>query len=343
MHAETSDEVVIVDFASPAVAEGNMTVHATWAILEFRDSPQATLSIDTSSQATFNYVNKTWVTNYHDAIGGAEMPLPDGTGVRKGQLLPFSATWNSLGFVGIRADDITIDVASQTGEFSPWTRGPLPNSGKGLDDAVSVWAAEPDGPQVTGEITNAHAVRLQIRGISGMEFLGAQVSCSASFCPTGGHISHDTVATTTIERFNFERITDVSGQGELSANPLRLRFGGPSLGLDLAGAMRFPKAEISGDCDCQLDENATLSLAGFFQLATLTPNGNGRMTSSVRGEAVQAYADESSLAIPALERKRIVTATAVGLATVFVLAKLLLPLFTRLSKQEALEHPKRQK
>jgi predicted transcriptional regulator len=210
----------------------------------------------------------------------------------------------------------------------------------GNDDAVSTWAADLDQDQVFGEMVNPTSFNLAVAGLQAIELLGAEVSCTGGTCPTGGETSRQSLGGAVLEQWSFERITGLSGTAQMSASPVRVRMGGATLDVEANGAIRLPKAELDGRCECDLEPDSTLTLEGEFALTGLSAGPQGRMNTVLSGDNVAAFSDERLIIIPNLARNAVVTGA--GLAAIVIAVKLALGLFTRLTKQEALEHPKRQ-
>jgi predicted transcriptional regulator len=135
-------------------------------------------------------------------------------------------------------------------------------------------------------------------------------------------------------------------QVSIAGRAMTVLAGGPSLDLDVEGWVRLPLAAGDPACgECVNPENQTLFAQGQIRLAGLrTSDEQGELSADFSGNLTMAKFDEEpvdpiALLGPGAAVAGVVAATAV----VGILAKVLLGgLFTKLSKEKALEHPRRQ-
>jgi DNA-binding transcriptional ArsR family regulator len=130
----------------------------------------------------------------------------------------------------------------------------------------------------------------------------------------------------------------------LEAQPRMVLVGGPDIDLLIDGWLRMPKAS-GGACASCIAEGSTLQTTGSISLAHLRSTENGRLSGLLGGDLQSARADEAAVDPSAIlgniPAAVVVTAAAVGIV---LLVKVLFgALFTRMTGEEALEHPNRKK
>lgn len=139
------------------------------------------------------------------------------------------------------------------------------------------------------------------------------------------------------EKFTFERL-----EGELSLSArLELQhvvLAGPSIDVTNEGETTLPAADGKPCNDCTHISGQTIRIEGVAQFANLRPEGAG-FSAGLTGDFQRARLDETWVSPSRLGQVGAATAAALGLAVVVKIV--FATLFTRLSKQEALEHPKR--
>lgn len=333
---------VDLDFASPATLSGNLAVETTWAIIEMSPGSRAALFSTGSPSVIVHYTNLTW-SEFDLGQNHIELPHSVAYSQHEQSLAEFIATWPTGGYLGIRSTNLVVQVENVDGEFSVLQPGGFQiHTSPTNPDWYTPWASTSNVPMMYFETLKSRPGSTLVTGSDGVffEFLGADIDCQASSCPTGGEIESTVIGPSTSNSVSFERIGPISGPFEYVGSPARMLTGAAQISASIAGKVRFPQAVI-GDCACGLEGDQTLALSGELTLVGLRPAENGRVQTSIHGEAFSARIDENSIPILALLGMQ--TASAVATLAVLAALKLLLPLFTRLSKQQALEHPKRQR
>jgi predicted transcriptional regulator len=133
----------------------------------------------------------------------------------------------------------------------------------------------------------------------------------------------------------FHEFQSQLGNVRLRANGIEVLLGGANMDLHGFGTARLPM--VGGTCsECT---NQTWTIRGSFGLTNLTGGqGGGLLKADYSGQLQSLRLDEANVPVPPLAG--ILGATA--LVTISTLLKFLIaPFFTRLSKDQALEHPRR--
>lgn len=198
----------------------------------------------------------------------------------------------------------------------------------------STWAST--GP-IGGTLLNAE-------GLSKMEVHGISMSCNG--CPNGSDRAIEMYraggATVESRALAFHEFTTSDGNLQLSATPSFIAFGGAAPDFFVDGHARLPEVEGISCAQCKAGEQ-TLSISGALEFHGLAINEGGRAVATLRGEFSGARIDEAPLAVENLGAARVAIATAATVGLLAAIKFLAIPLFTRLSKAEALEHPNRQR
>jgi predicted transcriptional regulator len=195
---------------------------------------------------------------------------------------------------------------------------------------------------------NAHSrdLRLSASGVSYVEWTGLAVDCHSGACPTGGGWHPSTgIPEASVEAVYYEAFQLKTGHIELQGTAAASLFMGPSISLDVNGWARLPDVSDVPQCPgCSVAPNRTLAVGGDMRLADITPQAKDRASVILTGQITAAKLDESVLDPSVFGQSTLalgavaVVAAAVGLAGK-ILAGIL---FTKLSKEKALEHPRRQ-
>ncbi|MFA5944114.1 MAG: winged helix-turn-helix transcriptional regulator [Candidatus Thermoplasmatota archaeon] len=202
--------------------------------------------------------------------------------------------------------------------------------------AVVVWTnANADSPSFSVSTLNPTVVETSGIGFSCMQ--------NSDFCPDGRDRSTQTPPNTKVETrtLSFHRFEGRSGQLNVSGRAQIVAGGSNVMDLELDGTARFPLAAF--DCfECNGPELETLKVSGKIALDGLAASNQGRMDAEFRGNLVAAKIDERGINPELLlQNTSLVAATAAGAGLLFILKFLLAPFFTRLTKEQALEHPRR--
>lgn len=187
---------------------------------------------------------------------------------------------------------------------------------------------------------------VQAFGVRLLETHGVRFSCDefdAGACPSGQDVETSSFGTSdiggTLTTRKFHEFA--FSEGTLYANLTRAFIATGSNGFDLnvEGSTKLPLANAQG-CPVQCPKNQTLKLVGFVTLSNLTREDNGAISARlITGEATFSL-DE--IAVGSWNGRSLPIAAAAATAGALALLKwLVAPLFTRLSKEQALEHPRR--
>lgn len=186
-------------------------------------------------------------------------------------------------------------------------------------------------------------IQLRDLPVDAVEWFNMDVACSAAGdCPSGGGPYQIDVAfagtTASSTSHVFERL---EAPALLTAHlpSVAMAVGGATLDVSVDGRVHLPVAAGTTCPDCPPLQDQTLALSGEISLTQVRHSGDG-FVATVDGRFDSARIDETWVSPESL---RGASAMAVAVVGAGLLLKLgLAPLFTRLSKQEALEHPKRQ-
>lgn len=227
--------------------------------------------------------------------------------------------------------------ALEAGEDVRTTIQAGPFSERGFSSEMS---EVPFGPMFMG------AGPTQIAGLTwavhAVEWFDMDVSCSAVYqCPDGGGYSASRFGaqgtSTGYDEYRFDKILApaiVSLESDFS----RMALGSSIFDLSVRGIVELPYASLE-ECDqCPLISGQNLHLSGEILLRGIQVS-QGRMAATLTGNLTSARVDETWVDPQTLGKFGTAAATAVGIGLVIKL--LALPLFTRLAKAKALEHPNR--
>lgn len=183
--------------------------------------------------------------------------------------------------------------------------------------------------------------------VTAVELHNFEFACDEPECPSGSDRSITSQgvgpAEVQVRQLRFHRI-EGEGRIEVSGHALAaLGGGGTEMQVAIEGRGRFPLASIANTCSsCRTLQDQTLVFEGDATLAGIRPNQDGRFESRFQVSANAIRIDEASVKPEDLFGSEALVAASVAAASVLALIKfLLMPLFTRLSKDQALEHPRR--
>jgi predicted transcriptional regulator len=222
------------------------------------------------------------------------------------------------------------DFLTESRESGAWIRSQCPTGQAAVLRAVAASASS--------------GFELEAEGVTAVEWFGAGVSCTSSWCPDGGGqtvltvplpMGRDVSDTT----YSYSHMESPTGRLQASGSALVMVTGGKKIDVDVQGWIRLAGAHAT--CQSCLDPaNRTLSATGLLRLESLRVGSRpGVLETQVAGDATLLRLDEASVdpsLLPGLNWK--VAAGAVGVAAgVWALASL----FTRLVERKALRHPRR--
>ena len=343
-----------MSFSAPASfqAEKLDTQGSQWALIVFRDGSEGSASI--GSAGPHEQTNWTQVRPIRVREGFDTEVMPyyyweqSTTPVEKVE--PFALGFGrNQGAVYIEAESISTTAGQTIGQID------YKASDEGLlkfkrpeDKESNLYRNHlPAGQQAVTRLEGTVPTRfaLEATGVRSIEWYNASVECQGDGCPAPGGPSDATLASisgynATSERDTYSGMVGALGNVSLTGSFDYLVAGADLLTAGINGRLRLPLATSSPSCDsCIAPTEQTLTLEGSIELRSLQYH-EGSLHGQLVGDLQTARLDETSID-PALltgPATAVVAATAAGL---FVLKFLLAPLFTRLSKEQALEHPRR--
>jgi predicted transcriptional regulator len=190
---------------------------------------------------------------------------------------------------------------------------------------------------------------MEARGVHRIEMHGLQTTCyhmSTGYCPDGrdvdSHSFGNELASVHAKTFQYHEFQF----GESNAPNLLLNIsktyvsaGSQDLTLRFSGHGRFPLAH-GQDCPFTCPEQETLRVAGSGRLTQLRWDAP-KLSAGLRSDSGTIYLDER-VAGWTRPPQPLAAATAT-VAALAIIKFLVAPFFTRLSKEQALEHPRRRK
>lgn len=317
-------------FGSGFSTEGNQSTQGNWILVEFVDG-NSSLEWRGRTDSTVEWYNQTrlivrepWANVNHPAGSSS-------TERREISAHRLLATWEKRGALAILADQVIVNGSSEYAyDVLPEAASRLSDSQ--LDDSFTqaVW---PTGPQVFA-ISSSGPISLLATNVRGVEWIGASVTCPESeACPTGGSLGP---YETGLSLRSWERFAGDLGSLSVQASNAWHKVGATSITVDLQGVARLPHGAIS-NCDCPPDISGTLVLDGTMRFDSIARQGNS-FQATISGDAVHVFQDGKFIGSWFAP---VTAGTAAAVAVAVAVKLLLVPLFTRLGKQEALDHPKR--
>lgn len=339
-----------VEFSTPAQVAGNLEVTGvTWVLFLLGSAGNGTISMETPA-GTITETSRDQVEV--DTVQGR---IPRGHDNPEGQSSSFTSASIQALFQGpygsLLLQGKNLTIRTPTGLNLGSNQGATMCTHSILSsDTIDEFEARPHcfGDSVFGWHTgNANQHVTLVGSVDELEWHNALPTCppSTTNCPTGGPRTTETeeVFGNTLRRshFTYERLrfTEPSAIDAKILAPMVL-FGGPSITTQ-SDQIRLPGAQGSACSFCG-PEPSTLWMNGTIILRDVRPHSQSTLQASLGGRIESARLDE--LQIPPEVLGFGAAASVAGIAGLLLLAKYAIaPLFTRLSKQEALEHPKRQK
>lgn len=225
------------------------------------------------------------------------------------------------------------------------TLGPEGVKGPLIGTAARGWSgwATLSTQGVATKSTGNQELHLDGLSVSAVEWFNMEVQCTMTYCPLGGGSSwtgantQGFVVGTSVH--HFERL---EGNAILDAHwPRALSvLAASSLAVDMSGEIHLPLVAGSTCESCPPMEGQALRVAGNLSLRDLRPSEKG-FSGTLSGDFESVRLDESWISPSELGAASLVAVA--GVSIIVIIKLLLLPLFTRLTKTEALEHPKRQR
>lgn len=344
-----------LEFVPPGRAAGNISgENFHWALLVFADQHGANASASFPNESLHENFRQV-ATEIDDGASTNhqfDVPVPS----LSQSLPPFAL---ELGFGGrgtssiyVEAENLSWSIESTDAALRPYD-GCLRNA-VGMETVHEAaarydWLCMPLSAAVLAN-QNASGVGLNLRGIgvSVVEWHNAASACSGlepGSCPDGGarEIERTDVGSAFIERKvrGYNRLSSSQGMLNVSGFGAIAIMGGSNPDVSVDGLLRLPVSTATPPCEtCMAPEGQTLTLGGTSRLRGLEVSGKA-MKAELEGEFSSARFDETSID-PSLITGTAAAAAAVATAgAAFLLKFLLAPFFTRLTKAEALEHPRR--
>lgn len=200
----------------------------------------------------------------------------------------------------------------------------------------------PDGPLLKIAEQTPPAVTLNGTATE-VEWFGMDVTCEGplKFCPSGGGMSSLRVGQgqtfTGIDSYTFESVAaPVSLSGALQ--PTFVLVGGSVLDASVIGSIKLPLATAVDCSQCAPVSRQTLFAEGQFTFSDIVTQDDG-FSANLDGDIYAARINEEWVSPEQLGFFGTAAAATAGIA--LIIKFLLAPLFTRLSKSQALEHPRR--
>jgi predicted transcriptional regulator len=344
-----------MEFLAPAQFGSQVHVaNATWLFILFDQASSATGRLSFPDGSSLSSFNESYFTMQEPALSsnssfsiphpatnrdltqsGAEMLVQGKTAsiYLEAEKIEWS-TWQAAGTVDLRSPNVPLDDL-----VNPWTRD---------DRAARYEVLEPDGSVVvwTNASTMPEGFSLATTNLHLLETHGVSFSCDNDeiVCPNGADRSMQSNSLANVDAgagvLSFHRFSMTTGQLQLSGSAQIVGGGNDALDLSVNGGARFPLATF--DCgECAGPKDETLTVDGVVHLKELSAKGNGRLGGEFKGDLSSARVDEQSVEPLLLGTVPLVASVAAGTGLAFVVKLLLAPLFTRLTKEQALEHPRR--
>ncbi len=348
----------VLSFQTPALIQGDLSAEGQWLALIVDAGRPAAFEVTMPHETPWH--NKTTLhTLVAAADGEAEPPKPE-TQDAYGQLP--AGTVLGLGFGEFTSGSIFLEARSISVQFSgpgnleqrraESNRGDMAAVSERDDEILGTHAAGgPDAVATLRGDNGSSPITIVAQGVTSLEFFAADTKCQGGdSCVTGGGSRWQNVsapaglASVSTEWRSFVQLDGseitVTGQGYAKS----LAIGSENLQASLAGIMRLPLAAAQSGCaDCILPENQTLWARGDIQFTNLQPHEDG-LSAQLSGDVASLRYDETKIDPSLLGLSPAQSGAAIAAAAVggFLVIKFLVgALFTRLSPERALEHPRR--
>lgn len=351
---------VDISFASPATLGEASTIEGAHMIaLVFKAGQEATVTIDIPRGATYTNATQTEIVRYFELVGQGSYPASMPPERRTLEETQVTLTYGgSPGFLLIEDGKVHLTADGTPAHLVPTTNGEClaDQTRQEEQNLVGLMGTTPclgAGVLALYEPTSGDGQHMEIHvtDASSIRWRGALSSCETDgFCPDGGGQRDTTYgdAPDNYVRVYSRSFIHVAGDamavtGEGVFNDLYAH--GPSLGIEATDWLRLPATHTAFNCnDCESPDGRTVTVHGAVELTGLRPGTEpGTLTGNAYSPTGAAFFDEEPALFSALADPGIATATAVAaVAGVAILAKLLAPLFTRISGEAALTHPRRQ-
>lgn len=345
-------------FAVPAQMGPDVQIrNATWVLAAF-DGGEAAIRLVTDSPSLQQNITE-YVLGRGDAAvaksDGARVPVSDDArvGAFDASLAKRDGGRASLFATGARLD---IDVQQMAAEVIVSGPGDCADRLVGDDEGDHYLDARYADlcPAVAGPVLvlrpsqPAARATMKGQGLQAVEWHNLGASCATSSCPAGSQrdvrTSQGPLWNLTAGSYGFTHL-ELAGNNSLQGDavPRMIAVGGPDLELAVQGWLRMPNAAGGEACASCIQDGATVTTTGAISLRHLRASDQGRLRGVLGGDLADARLDEAHID-PArlLGNVPVAAVAAAAAAGVVLLVKVLFSaLFTRLSGEEALEHPNR--
>lgn len=331
-----------IEFGDGATLQGDLQVDdATWVVIRFDEG--ASTGITTVSETrlvntTIADVGQVFTPNA--GVEGQQQSMNNSTSLAPVQLTlkargPSSTLSLRLsnGTSPILGADASLRVVDPSRPLRAWIGDDF------SQHDWSPWMANvPAGPALVLDALENGRLNLSNLEASAVEWYNMDADClGPGFCPSGGGPESVPVSAASVTlRTTFFHYTRIEGPVTASAvgPAIDLATGGNGMDAAVFGAIKLPSTQATA---ADLTDQ-TLLAKGDLRLNDIHQSGEG-MSASLDGDLSAARLDETWVSPESLGQFGTAAAATVGIG--LILKLLVAPLFTRLSKKEALEHPRR--
>jgi DNA-binding transcriptional ArsR family regulator len=335
----TAPSAVALDFSSPATFQGRTTVFADWALLVFDES---------DGLGNFSFAGTE--TEYHQLAAIGEEPF-----LHQDLFVPMPTRrsipheFEGSGQVKVSGAPASILVVGQV-QVSLLASLATIRSHEGGTCLNSHFGAETNQQQAARYEDQCLQARVSFRTtptgltlnasqLSLVEFHNLKLECKYRKCPTyDDRQETQTEAGVKMRELIFHRIEPAQGSLALTTSEALVVLGGEEVTIDLDGYARLPLAHA--DCGGCGTNATTWMISGPLHFEALTSKAPNRLAGTMSGSVVSLRLDEQTVD-PSLVGTGVWTTATIG--ALVVLKFLVAPFFTRLTKEQALEHPRRRR
>jgi predicted transcriptional regulator len=343
-----------LEFEGPAQTSGTSEATGAWITIFFDDGAATAIG---QQEGTTPLTNTTFVdveangTFLPSLDYAAPSPIQQADGTIGAYKIVFGKGYGSL---VLHAHALQVNLEDSDGEIQVKTnemnlRSFAPQE---VRSSNPHWSLDLRGPQsvfsVTKQNGTSFSYQILANQIDFIQWFGGQVSCtdSSTECPTGGGRESSVIQLPQgqIERTKYSYVSGyptTNGSISSTGRAHAVLMGGPSIDLAINGSIRLPNVEGNLGCPtCPNPSGKTVQAKGSIFLGQLSPTEDGHLRGSFSAAVTSVKFDEQSID-PALLAGGAIVAAVAGGVLVALLKFLLWPLFTRLTKEQALEHPRR--
>jgi predicted transcriptional regulator len=347
---------VDLEFLPPGQLFG--TTHstgATWFALFFAEGGAGNFEVQSARFQIENFTYTVARAQAEPILGSSQAPVGEPS-ISSSMSGSMQLGYAGVGMLLLKAADIAFDSQNLTTNLA------ILETGVEMAAFVSPevmetnpywsWNFRAIGPNVMGltEATANKGLAMTATGVSELHWYGAHTSCAeGNDCPDGGGLwssaspsaGHAAVA---VDRYSYW-VSNPSGASVRGiAQQAAILLGGESLDYLVNGSVRLPLAKSSCS-QCASTDDRTITVTGAVSLLNTHIGKDDRIFTHLGGAVERARIDESfvdpaSLGLSGPQ----VTIGASAIAGILAILKFLLaPFFTRLTKEQALEHPRRRR